>query len=163
MKVFYGVVLIVLVTLFSCKKEEATCGFTNPTKIATTVETDSLRKILVQQGISATQHSSGIFYVINTAGTGATPGICSYISTVYTGKLLSNGSVFDTNTAAFTLGMLIDGCQYGLKLIQAGGSISLFIPPSLGYGATAQTNSQGTVIIPANSYLRFDFQLQTVQ
>lgn len=163
MKFFSVIAFFGLVLFTSCKKEEASCGFSNPSGVAPAAEIDSLKKILVQQGITATQHSSGIFYNISTQGTGATPSVCSYISTAYEGRLLANNSVFDNNTASFTLGMLIDGCQYGLKLIQAGGTITMYIPPSLGYGVNAQTNSQGVVIIPSNSYLRFVFTLVSVQ
>jgi FKBP-type peptidyl-prolyl cis-trans isomerase FkpA len=61
------------------------------------------------------------------------------------------------------LGQLIIGWQKGLPLIKSGGSITLFIPPSLGYGNQDIRNSSGAVIIPANSNLKFTIDLVSVQ
>ena len=103
-------------------------------------------------------------------GTGAqaTPG--SVVSVLYTGKL-SNGTVFDASSMhgnaplSFTLGAqgLIAGFQIGVNGMKVGGERLLAIPPSLGYGAQAVTDSTGKVIIPANSTLVFDVQLVNVQ
>ena len=66
-----------------------------------------------------------------------------------------NNVKFDENLTGttFALGGLILGWQKGIPLIQKGGSINLYIPPSLGYGANA------TGSIPANSILVFTIQL----
>jgi FKBP-type peptidyl-prolyl cis-trans isomerase FkpA len=54
------------------------------------------------------------------------------------------------------LGQLIVGWQKGLPLISSGGKITLYIPPSLGYGSAAAGS------IPANSILIFDIELISV-
>ena len=81
----------------------------------------------------------------------------------YTG-LLSNGHKFDEGkNVAFTLGSLMEGWKKGLPLIQKGGKIKLYIPPSLGYGSSDIKDNNGAVVIPANSMLIFDISLLDFQ
>jgi FKBP-type peptidyl-prolyl cis-trans isomerase FkpA len=108
---------------------------------------------------AATLHSGGFYYEIVAAGTGTvTPELCSYVNVKYAGYL-TNGTKFDENTTGttFKLGQLIVGWQRGLPLIRAGGSINLYLPPSLGYGSSTVGS------IPANSILVFNIQLLDVQ
>ncbi len=110
-------------------------------------------------GISATAHSSGLYYQVINSGSGVTPSASSKIFVKYTGKL-TNGTVFDSKTDAsqtgWILGDQIAGWQIGLSLIQKGGSIKLIIPSSLGYGC------QVVGIIPADSILYFEVELVDV-
>lgn len=109
-------------------------------------------------GITGTEHSSGVYYQITNPGSGATPTATSTVTVKYTGKLL-NGTIFDNQTAtpvAVNLGQVIQGWKIGLPLIQKGGTIKLIIPSSLGYGC----NGFGTV--PANSILYFEIELVDV-
>lgn len=110
-------------------------------------------------GITATAHSSGLYYQIINPGSGATPTASSGIKVKYTGKLM-NDQIFDQQTSAavgpFGLGGLIKGWQIGLPLIQKGGTIKLIIPSSLGYGC----NGFGSV--PGNSVLYFEIELVDV-
>jgi FKBP-type peptidyl-prolyl cis-trans isomerase FkpA len=121
-------------------------------------EIQAVQDYLTSNGISATQHCSGLFYTIDNPGTGATPNICSDITVTYEGRL-TNGTVFgSTSTAvALNLSRVIAGWANGLPLIKAGGSMHLYIPPTLGYGATASGP------IPPNSILIFQVGLVTVQ
>jgi FKBP-type peptidyl-prolyl cis-trans isomerase FkpA len=112
-------------------------------------------------GITATAHSTGLYYQITNPGSGTTPSINSKVFVTYTGKLL-NGTQFDAGTTPVTgggwaLSGLISGWQIGLPLIQKGGSIKLIIPSSMAYGC------QGAGTIPANSILFFDITLNDVQ
>ena len=110
--------------------------------------------------ITATAHSSGLYYQIISQGTGATPTLNSKIFVTYTGKL-TNGTTFDSGTTpagtGWALGGLIPGWQLGIPLIQKGGQIKLIIPSSLAYGC------QGYGSIPGNSVLYFDISLTDVQ
>ncbi len=109
--------------------------------------------------ITATAHSSGVYYQIISAGSGVTPTANSKIFVTYTGKLL-NGTQFDAGTTpagGWVLASLIQGWQIGLPLIQKGGVLKLIIPSSLGYGC------QGAGSIPGNSILFFDITLNDVQ
>ena len=152
--------------LGSCSKS-AKCIFSDSNATATASEIAYLQNYMTTNTITATQHSSGIFYTITDPGTGATASVCSNITLTYTGSLLSNGNVFDFSPTSagtsFLLGQLIIGWQKGLPLIKNGGQITLYIPPSLGYGGTATLDSHGNVAIPANSYLKFVMHLLDVQ
>ena len=109
-------------------------------------------------GITATEHSSGVFYQVITPGSGATPSTTSTVTVRYIGKRL-DGQIFDDHTstdAVFKLGDVILGWQKGLPLIQKGGSIKLIIPSSLGYGCT------GFGSVPANTILYFEISLINV-
>ncbi|MFL5738993.1 MAG: FKBP-type peptidyl-prolyl cis-trans isomerase [Flavisolibacter sp.] len=109
---------------------------------------------------NAVQHCSGLFYSIDAPGTGKTPTVCSNIKVSYVGKF-TNGNTFDSASAAnplvFNLSQTITGWKSGIPLVKAGGSLHLYIPPTLGYGSTAYGG------IPANSILVFRVDLLDVQ
>jgi len=161
-KLFFILALPLVMT--SCLKNETnnTCQLTLSTKVAPAPEVASVQNYLVANSITATQHPSGLFYVINNPGAVLTPTACSAVTVKYVGRL-TNGSIFDNSDIdhpagiTFTLGQLISGWQIGIPLVQKGGSITLYIPPSLGYGATASGP------IPANSILIFNIELVNVQ
>ncbi|HYO21790.1 MAG TPA: FKBP-type peptidyl-prolyl cis-trans isomerase, partial [Flavisolibacter sp.] len=70
-------------------------------------------------------------------------------------------SVFDettgNETANFNMGGLIRGFTNGVMQIKSGGKVTIYIPPSLGYG-NRQSGS-----IPPNSNLIFTVELMDVQ
>src|SRR4051812_8288598 len=104
-----------------------------------------------------------MFYSIGNVGTGTSPSVCSSVTVNYVGSIIPSGSIFDShNNASLALGQLIKAWQKGLPLIKTGGSITLYIPPSLGYGSTDVVQN-GVVIVPANSYLKFTIDLLDVQ
>lgn len=141
-----------------CLKNETGCP---PPKdiVAPQSEQQVIADYLAANNITATQHSSGLYYQISMPGTGDSPNNCSSVVIHYTG-LLANGTKFDEgNNVAFTLGSLIEGWKKGLPLIHRGGKIRLYIPPSLGYGASDIKDGNGAVVIPANSMLIFDITL----
>ncbi len=143
------------------------CNYTESSLIATATEIDSIRNYTLHSGIAAAQHSSGAFYASTNFGTGETPGICSNVKVIYTAYLMTSGVSFDSYTTAggagFVLGELIVGWQKVLPVLKAGGSMTLFVPPSLAYGSIVKMDPNGNVVIPANSYLRFDITLVSVQ
>lgn len=106
------------------------------------------------QGISATAHSSGVYYQIMNPGSGPTPSLSSTVSVKYTGKRL-DGTIFDQQTTpvSYGLGGLILGWQIGLPLIQKGGIIKLIVPSSLGYGC------RGFGAVTGNTILYFEIEL----
>ena len=130
----------------------------NNTGVPTAAEISSLQAYITANNITATQHSGGFFYRIVAQGSGATPTLASNVTVKYTGTL-TNGNIFDQNTTGvtFTLSQLILGWQRGLPLIQKGGSIILYLPPSLAYGC------QQVGSIPAGSNLIFSIDLVDVQ
>jgi FKBP-type peptidyl-prolyl cis-trans isomerase FkpA len=167
-KRFFAIFAIVCV-FAGCSKSKDGCGLTEAQVTASASEIAAVQAYLTANGLTATQHSSGFFYSIVTPGTGTiTPAICSSLTVTYIGRL-TNGTVFDNNNnnvtpAQFLLGQLIPGWQKGIPLIKKGGSIKLYIPPSLGYGAQDVRDPRTqAVVIPANSTLIFDMDLLDVQ
>lgn len=130
----------------------------NNTGVPTAAEIASLQAYLSSKAITATLDPGGFFYIITVAGTGANPTLASTVTFKYTGTL-ENGTVFDQSQTGITypLNQLILGFQRGLPLIKKGGSITLFLPPSLGYGC-AQAGA-----IPPGSNLIFSVDLINVQ
>jgi len=102
------------------------------------------------------------YYKILTPGTGNDP-ITDFSSETmtYTGSLL-NGTVFDggnngDNTFTTSIGSFVSGAKEALEdHAVAGTKISIVMPSTLGYANT--TNGS----IPANSILRFTYQIITV-
>jgi FKBP-type peptidyl-prolyl cis-trans isomerase len=110
-------------------------------------------------GIVGTTHSSGVYYQVTVPGTGITPTANSTVSVRYTGKLITTGAVFDSQTGSpvnFPLGGTIQGFRIGLQQVGKGGTIKFIIPSSLAYGCTGNGN------IPSNSILYFEVQLVDV-
>lgn len=100
-------------------------------------------------------------------GTGAELGTNQKAAVYYRG-FLTNGSVFDQTKAGsdgktqpfvFQMGahQVITGWEQGFAGMKVGGVRLIIVPPSVGYGATAQGS------IPANSVLVFEVQLLQVQ
>lgn len=148
-----------VVIFCGCLKKDSGCPYLeNPIK-APASEEQAIVDYLSANGITATKHSSNMYYEILKQGVGDSVSLCSQIVIAYTGKL-TNGTVFDQQpSAAFTLGSLIEGWKKGLRLIQKGGKIKLYVPPSLGYGGIDLKDRDGNIIIPANSILIFDVDL----
>lgn len=158
-------VLLSFLILFSgcIKNDAAKCEYDACATKAPANEIQSVKDYLASVSITnATEHCSGVFYVIDTAGTGNAPSSCATVNATYTGKL-TNGNTFDSGTSQFALGSVIPGWTNTIPLIKNGGKIRLFIPPSLGYGAQGITDSRtGNVIIPPNAILLFDVRLNAV-
>jgi len=153
-------ILPIILFIAGCTKSDVNkCNYNESSVIAPSSEVQTLQAYISANHPTAIQHSSGLFYEITNPGTGATASVCSNVTVKYSGYLISNGTKFDENLTGvtFPLGSLIVGWQKGIPLIKAGGSITLYLPPSLAYGSSAIGS------IPANSYLIFIIQLDNVQ
>lgn len=135
---------------FECNYEP--CSYTAPA-----AEIQAWQNFFTSEGITATQHCSGVFYRIINPGTGKSPDACSNIGVRYKG-MFTNYSVFEEagSPVGFSLGTLITGWRNVIPLLKEGGKAVLYIPPSLAYG------SQQVGAIPANSYLIFEIDLDYV-
>lgn len=132
-----------------------------------TAEQETLDAYISRMGLtgSVQSHPAGFYYKIVSPGSGQAPAANSRITIYYKGTL-PNGNVFDQtgtpanyqsgNPVTFSLNQLIPGWQVGLPLIKPGGTIILYLPPNLGYGA------QGAGSIPPNSVLIFEITLVSV-
>jgi len=162
------IVALVLVSSLAvgCHKNNSNCDYDPCAVKAPASEVTQLETYLANASITtATKHCSGMYYTISNAGTGTAPSICSYVAVTYKGSL-TNGTIFDQTTTgpvAFTLATLIEGWKKGIPLVKSGGVITLYVPPSLGYGNADQKDRNGTVIIPANSILIFEITVVDVQ
>ncbi len=156
------VFLVALLLMSSCKKNSpnSACAFVQSNAVAPAAEQQVLLDSLTAHGVQATKDSAGFYYTINFPGT--SPGVtslCSSITVSYRGSFF-NGAVFDSTTAGnsvtFELGQVILGWQKGIPLIKNTGDITLYIPPSLGYGSSPVTDpNTGIILVPANSFLIF--------
>jgi FKBP-type peptidyl-prolyl cis-trans isomerase FkpA len=157
---FSWCLLLMGALISGCLKSDKGCPYSESSTPAPMEEQQRIESYLANNNITgATKHPSGFYYMIVSQGSGNRPELCSVVSVGYTGRL-ANGSVFDQqNLMSFDLGRLIEGWKKGLKLIQKGGKIKLFIPPALGYGYIDVKDKNGTVVIPANSMLIFDIEM----
>ena len=154
------------VVISSCEKVTDSlvtgCTVTPSAVVVPAAEMDTLRAWVVSHRPASILHPGGFYYEINATGSGVdTPNVCSVVTVKYAGYL-TDGSRFtssseETVPVSFSLSNLIVGWQRGLPLIRERGSINLYLPPTLGYGA------KGTGSIPANSILLFTIQLTVLK
>ena len=109
-------------------------------------------------GVKAT--ASGLQYISEKEGTGATPKKEDVVKVHYKGTL-TNGEQFDSSydrgqPAEFPVGGVIPGWTEALQLMKVGGKAKLFIPPELAYGPSGRPG------IPPNSVLIFEVELMDI-
>ncbi|TDO25128.1 FKBP-type peptidyl-prolyl cis-trans isomerase [Sediminibacterium goheungense] len=148
---------VVLSSLFlSCGKQETGCQPKTPAS-----EKADMVAYCTANGITYTEHPSGILYQIILPGNDPAPTSTSTISAVYTGKLL-NGTQFDATATPrdFSLsGGLIEGWKIAIPLIKKSGRIKVVIPSALAYTCVGSSNG----VIPPNSPIFFDITLTDVK
>jgi FKBP-type peptidyl-prolyl cis-trans isomerase FkpA len=150
------VVLLCGMVITSCSKKEEETRCPDVTMTAPAAEVTNLRTFIQASNLIAVEDPRGFFYTIDAAGNGTKPSSCSVVTVNYVGKL-TNGTTFDSgNNVKFSLNNLITGWQEGIPLIAPGGTITLYLPPSLAYGSRAAGS------IPANSNLVFKIDLLKV-
>lgn len=113
-----------------------------------------------------TTTASGLKYIDEVAGTGATPQPGQTVAVKYTGTLV-NGKKFDSSydhpgqaPLEFKLGTkdIIQGWNEGIGSMKVGGKRKLTIPPALAYKQFGKPPQ-----IPPNSTLLFDVELVSVK
>ena len=143
--------LLALTLFISCSKEKE-------------VETDYTAKnekeisdYVTKNKLTALRSDSGLYYVINEAGTGAQPTAASNVTVAYKGYY-TNGTIFDQSSAGISFGLnqVIKGWTEGIPYFKTGGSGILLVPAHLGYGSY---NNRG---IPGGSVLIFEVKLISV-
>ena len=108
---------------------------------------------------------SGLKYIDEVVGTGASPTPGKMVIVHYTGTL-ENGTKFDSSvdrgqpfTFQIGVGRVIKGWDEGVMTMKVGGKRRLIIPPQLGYGE----RGTGGGVIPPNATLIFDVELIDVK
>lgn len=107
---------------------------------------------------------SGLFYKIETQGSGKKAEKGKTVSVHYTG-MFADGRIFDSSHSRnqpieFPLGMghVIPGWDEGIALLNEGGKAKLVIPSHLAYGSAGAGG-----VIPPNATLLFDVELVKVK
>ena len=103
---------------------------------------------------------SGLLYRVERQGNGEFPTADTDRVTVHYEGSLQSGEVFDSSydrddTITFGLNQVIKGWTEGLKLIDKGGEITLWIPSDMAYG---ERGASGSIIGP-NAALKFKVEL----
>ncbi len=154
MKYLYALVICMLV--ISCSSSDSSSK--DPSLVAIENEAQ-IKAYLEDNNIQATKSSSGLYYRIESQGSGNYPNRTDRVTVAYKGYY-TNGKVFDQSSASgvsFTLTQVIPGWTEGITYFRAGGKGQLFIPASLGYGLNDYNG------IPGGSVLIFDINLIQVQ
>ena len=151
MKHFFST-LLVLTLFISCSKDKgATIDYTAKNE-------QEIKNYIAKYSLTAQRTASGLYYVINTPGTGAQPTATSDVTVAYKGYF-TNGKTFDESTSAgisFGLNQVIRGWTEGIPYFKTGGSGILLIPSNLGYGPYDYNG------IPGGSVLIFDVKLISI-
>jgi FKBP-type peptidyl-prolyl cis-trans isomerase len=130
------------------------------------IDQKSIDDYLAKNNLKATakRTESGLHYVDQTLGAGASPVSGDMVKVHYVGKLL-DGKVFDSSRDnpqtqgqpidfQVGVGMVIPGWEEGIMSMKKGGKRTLVIPSALGYGTEGAPGA-----IPPNSVLVFDVEL----
>lgn len=141
--------------LNSCSKKSGdNCNVTN--KNVPQSEITQLESYISSNNIIAQKDERGFYYSINNVGNSKFPTACSNVTVNYVGKL-ANGQVFDQNqNISFNLKGLINGWQVAMPLISEQGELTIYLPPTLGYGM------QGNGAVPSNAITIFTITLLKV-
>jgi peptidylprolyl isomerase len=107
--------------------------------------------------------ASGLQYVDDVVGTGATPTETSMVTVHYVGWLAENGQQFESSRengqpATFPVNGVIKGFSEAVLSMKVGGTRTVYIPSALAYGPAGR---QGT--IPPNADLVFEIELLSVE
>jgi len=144
------VAIALIIGISACKKS-------TPAPNQAELDDQTIKSYISSHQLNATATGSGLYYVIETQGTGPQATASSIVNVKYKGYL-TNGTVFDQSAGYETdLNSVIQGWKEGIPHFKKGGVGKLLIPSALGYG------SQATGNIPANSVLIFDITLQGVR
>ncbi|TNE63808.1 MAG: peptidylprolyl isomerase [Bacteroidetes bacterium] len=124
------------------------------------VDRNAILQYLQENNLTATEHDSGVFYIIDTPGSGGSPDLNSTITVRYKGSYLDDvvfGQTSGSETAQLKMNELIQGWQIALPYFQKGSTGTIFIPSGLGYGGNPPVG------IRANAVLKFDIELVDFQ
>jgi FKBP-type peptidyl-prolyl cis-trans isomerase len=162
-KITYDVVLVSV-------KSESEVNQEHQQKAAQQKEIDDkiLQEYFTQNNLKPTKTASGLYYIIEKEGTGATPAPGQMVTVNYTGKTL-DGKSFDSNVdpqfqhvQPFKFraggGEVIPGWDEGVMLLKKDSKAKLFLPSPLAYGP--QSPGPG---VSANSILMFDVEVTDIQ
>ncbi len=132
------------------------CASDDSQKDFTEANDNEIQAYISSQGLVAQKSASGLYYVIDIAGSANKPLPSSNVTVAYKGYF-TDGDVFDESNAAgisFNLNQVIPGWTEGLTYFGEGGSGVLLIPSRLGYGDSGQGSIPGGAVLIFNVALR---------
>ena len=125
---------------------------------------DSAQKKVLKLFPKAEKTDSGLMYIIQQEGTGASPKSGNNVSVHYTGKLL-DGQVFDSSVKRgepieipIGAGRVIPGWDEGIMMMKVGGKSLIVCPPEIAYGERG-----APPVIPGNAALSFEVELLEIK
>ncbi len=138
----------------------AACGNDDANQAAT--DEQLIQEYLSDNNLTAQITDEGIYYIIESEGSGTQAEFGNTVTVHYEGFLL-DGTKFDSSIdrgvpSTFSLNNVIAGWQLGIPLFKEGGRGTLIIPSIYAYG-----NSSPSPDIPRNSVLLFNIELIDVQ
>ena len=168
----YAILLVFICSFFLGCKKEVDCTIplefdVDQTRVA--LEGETIDKYLLDSGITAQTHATGLRYVIHELGVGNTANLCSLVVKQYSLTLLDGTPIINTlggsSAERTSLGVEIPAWKIGIPLVQDGGLITLYVPSPLGYGNTSRTfNNDGlNVTVPPNSIVVFKIAVMSVE
>jgi FKBP-type peptidyl-prolyl cis-trans isomerase len=122
----------------------------------------NLENFLTSKNIKAEKTREGIFFNVDTEGSGAMPKQGDYVKINYVGKLL-DGKIFDespkNDAFVFQVGyrQVIQGWDIIMPKLKVGSKATIFIPAEYGYGSSGI----GTVI-PPNASLVYEIEVKEI-
>ena len=143
--------LLILTLFISCSKDkDENIDYTAKNEV-------EIKAYIAKNNLTAQRSNTGLYYVINAAGTGTQPTATSNVTVAYKGYY-TNGTVFDQNSTGISFGLnqVIKGWTEGIPYFKTGGNGILLVPAHLAYGSS---NYNG---IPGGSVLIFDVKLISV-
>lgn len=146
----YFISLLLLISFISCNDEDG------PTNLGQTE--DDIIQYIDDNNLDATRTENGVYYVIETPGTGAYPTGDAYVKISYKGYLI-DGSVFDSNSdgVSFDLLTVIPGFTEGISFFNTGSTGTILIPPNLAYGDSGAGDN-----IPGGAVVIFDIEIISI-
>jgi FKBP-type peptidyl-prolyl cis-trans isomerase len=131
-------------------------------------DTTAIKQYLETKGINATKDPLGIWYTIETEGTGPTPSWYNPVKLTYSFRLLNNDTAtpatYDrepTDNFSSRVVDYVQGVSLMMTRMKEGTKARVYIPSGLGFGINSFSDS-GVVVVPANSNLIVDIELKEV-
>ncbi|MBX2906406.1 MAG: FKBP-type peptidyl-prolyl cis-trans isomerase [Taibaiella sp.] len=137
------------------------------------VDDKTLQEYFAKNNIKAEKTASGLYYTIQSAGSGKQIEKGQTVSMMYTGKTL-DGHVFDSNmdeevakknghgsdplTFVVGMGQMIPGVDEGAGLLKKGAKATLYLPSPIAYGPQSPSPE-----IPANAIMIFEVEIKDVK
>lgn len=162
-KIEYKVVMVSVKSQAQMRQEQETHA-----EQQRSVDDKILQDYFTSGNIKATKTASGLYYLIEKEGTGATAKPGQAVTVNYTGRTM-DGNIFDSNvdpamghpepfTFVLGQGQVIQGWDEGVALFKKGTKAKLFIPSTLAYGQNSPSPA-----IPADAVLIFDIEVLKIE